>query len=348
MRSPDDPRPTAPSLRARVPGEGARLIPGQGGPGPGRRLVRVNSGSRAAVAVRGRPLTWHRVQRMIAPYVFISPGVVFYLMVTIIPMVWGFWISFHKWSIIWPAHPWVGLGNYTALLSEDLFWTSLRNTAIYTAGVVPVEVAVALMVALLLNTRLRGRSFYRLLYYLPVVTPLSISAVIWQWIYHPHVGLFNWVMRLLRLPTHDWLQEIGTAMLAVIIVAIWSGVGYRMVIFLAALQGIPQTYYEAAMIDGAGRFALFRYITLPLLKPATLFVLVTSIIGSFQVFSIVNVLTQGGPLDSTHVVVYYIYKRAFGDLQFGLAAAMSFVLFAIILVVTAIQWKLIGREVSYE
>jgi len=121
-----------------------------------------------------------------------------------------------------------------------------------------------------------------------------------------------------------------------------------MVIFLAALQGIPQTYYEAAMIDGASGFALFRHITLPLLKPATLFVLVTSVMSSFQVFGLVNVLTQGGPLDATNVVVYYIYKRAFGDLQFGLAAAASFVLFAIILVITAIQWKLVGREVSYE
>jgi len=308
----------------------------------------MNPGSSAVVAVRRRPFTWHRLQKLVAPYVFISPGVIFYLMVTIIPMIWGFWISFHKWSIIWPAHPWVGLANYRALLTEDLFWTSLRNTAVYTAGVVPVEVALALMVALLLNTKLRGRGIFRLLYYLPVVTPLSISAVIWQWIYHPHVGLLNWLMRVLRLPTHDWLQEIGTAMLAVVIVGIWSGVGYRMVIFLAALQGIPQTYYEAAMIDGASGFALFRHITLPLLKPATLFVLVTSVMSSFQVFSLVNVLTQGGPLDATNVVVYYIYKRAFGDLQFGLAAAASFVLFAIILVITAIQWKLVGREVSYE
>lgn len=308
----------------------------------------MNPGSSAAVAVRRRPFTWHRLQKLVAPYVFISPGVIFYLMVTIIPMIWGFWISFHKWSIIWPAHPWVGLANYRALLTEDLFWTSLRNTAVYTAGVVPVELALALMVALLLNTKLRGRGIFRLLYYLPVVTPLSISAVIWQWIYHPHVGLLNWLMRVLRLPTHDWLQEIGTAMLAVVIVGIWSGVGYRMVIFLAALQGIPQTYYEAAMIDGASGFALFRHITLPLLKPATLFVLVTSVMSSFQVFSLVNVLTQGGPLDATNVVVYYIYKRAFGDLQFGLAAAASFVLFAIILVITAIQWKLVGREVSYE
>lgn len=306
------------------------------------------SAASSGAALRGGRYTWHRFQKAVAPYVFISPGVVFYLMVTIIPMVWGFWISFHKWSIIWPAHPWVGLKNYAALISDSLFWTSLRNTAVYTAGVVPVEVVIALMVALLLNTKLKGRSFYRLLYYLPVVTPLSISAVIWQWIYHPHYGLLNWIMRVLHLPTRDWLLELGTAMLAVIIVAIWAGVGYRMVIFLAALQGIPQTYYEAAMIDGAGRFQLFRYITLPLLKPATLFVLVTSVISSFQVFSIINVLTQGGPLDSTHVVVYYIYKRAFGDLQFGVAAAMSFVLFAIILVVTAIQWKLIGREVSYE
>lgn len=269
-------------------------------------------------------------------------------MVTIVPMITGFWMSFHNWSIIRPTQPWVGLANYRKLLADPLFWTSMKNTLTYSLGVVPLQMVLALLVALLLNTGIKGKKFFRLLYYLPVITPLSIAAVIWTWMYHPNLGIFNQIVSLIGLQPQDWLGDPNWAMFSVILVAIWSGIGYRMVVYLAALQGIPRTYYEAAAIDGAGRWDAFRYITLPLLKPTTLYILVTSVISSFQVFGLINVLTGGGPLDATQVVVSYIFKRAFGDLQFGLAAAMSFVLFGIILVITVIQWKFLGREVTYE
>jgi len=189
---------------------------------------------------------------------------------------------------------------------------------------------------------------FRLLYYLPVVTPLSIAAVIWQWIYHPQMGLLNAALSTFGVAPRNWLGDPQIAMLSVIIVAIWAGLGYKMVIFLAALQGIPESYYEAAMIDGANRLDLFRHITLPLLRPTMLYVFITSLIGSFQVFGLVNVLTGGGPLDATNVLVMHIYRRAFSDYQFGEASAMSFVLFAIILLFTLVQWKVMGREVSYD
>lgn len=299
-------------------------------------------------SVEKRGYRAYRFQRNAAPYMFILPGTVFYLMVTIIPMIVGFWMSFHNWTIIRPTKPWVGLANYQKVLANPVFWTAMKNTLIYTAGVVPFQMALALLAAVLLNTRIRGRTFFRLLYYLPVVTPLSIAAVIWTWIYNPNLGLLNWFLRSLGFAGRDWLGDPKIAMFSVIVVAIWSGLGYRMVIFLAALQGIPETYYEAAMIDGAGRFDLFRFITMPLLKPATLYVLITSVIGSFQVFGLVNVLTGGGPLDATNVLVMWIHRRAFGDYQFGEAAAASFVLFTLVLAVTAVQWRILGREVSYE
>jgi len=296
----------------------------------------------------GRKYRIYRLQKASAPYIFILPGVVFYLMVTIVPMITGFWMSFHNWSIIRPTQPWVGLANYRKLLADPLFWTSMKNTLTYSIGVVPLQMVLALLVALLFNTGIKGKKYFRLLYYLPVITPLSIAAVIWTWMYHPNLGIFNQIVSLIGLQPQDWLGDPNWAMFSVILVAIWSGIGYRMVVYLAALQGIPRTYYEAAAIDGAGRWDAFRYITLPLLKPTTLYILVTSVISSFQVFGLINVLTGGGPLDATQVVVSYIFKRAFGDLQFGLAAAMSFVLFGIILVITVIQWKFLGREVTYE
>lgn len=296
----------------------------------------------------GRKYRMYRLQKASAPYIFILPGVAFYLMVTIVPMITGFWMSFHNWSIIRPTQPWVGLANYRKLLADPLFWTSMKNTLTYSVGVVPLQMVLALLVALLLNTGIKGKKFFRLLYYLPVITPLSIAAVIWTWMYHPNLGVFNQIVSIIGLQPQDWLGDPNWAMFSVILVAIWSGIGYRMVVYLAALQGIPRAYYEAAAIDGAGRWDAFRYITLPLLKPTTLYILVTSVISSFQVFGLINVLTGGGPLDATQVVVSYIFKRAFGDLQFGLAAAMSFVLFGIILLITVIQWKFLGREVTYE
>ncbi|HPZ12840.1 MAG TPA: sugar ABC transporter permease [Bacillota bacterium] len=295
-----------------------------------------------------RKYKWYRFQKASAPYIFILPGVVFYLMVTIVPMITGFWMSFHNWNIIRPTQPWVGLANYRKLFADPLFWTAMKNTLTYSIGVVPLQMILALLVALLLNTGIKGKKFFRLLYYLPVITPLSIAAVIWTWIYHPNLGIFNQIVKFIGLAPQDWLGDPAWAMFSVILVAIWSGIGYRMVVYLAALQGIPRSYYEAAEIDGAGSWDAFRYITFPLLRPTTLYILVTSVISSFQVFGLVNVLTGGGPLDATQVVVSYIFKRAFGDLQFGLAAAMSFVLFGIILIITLIQWKFLGKEVTYE
>ena len=311
--------------------------------------MRIGEGGIIAVS-RGKQLSneLYKLQRKVAPYGFILPGTAFYLMVTIMPMFMGLWMSLHRWNILRTRQTFIGLENYASVLTNPVFWEALKNTLIYTVGVVPVQIGLALIVALLLNAEIRGRTIFRLLYYLPVVTPLSIAAVIWQWIYHPQMGLLNAALSTFGVAPRNWLGDPKIAMFSVIIVAIWAGLGYKMVIFLAALQGIPESYYEAAMIDGANKLDLFRHITLPLLRPTTLYVFITSLISSFQVFGLVNVLTGGGPLDATNVLVMHIYRRAFSDYQFGEASAMSFVLFAIILVFTLVQWKVMGREVSYD
>lgn len=290
----------------------------------------------------------YRVQRQSAPYLFVAPAVIFYLIVTVIPMVMGFWMSLHRWNIIGRRQIWLGLGNYVALFHDPSFWRSLYNSLVYAAGVVPAELVGGLLVAVLLNSGLRLRTFYRLIYYLPVITPVAVAAVIWMWIYDPYYGIFTWAVRTVGLSSRDWLNDTRTAMMAVMIVAVWGGIGFRMVVFLAALQGIPSTFYEAARIAGADTWQLFRAITLPLLKPAVLFVLITSFISSLQVFPLINILTGGGPLDATRVVVYDIFDRAFGDMRFGAAAAMSFMLFAVIMIISLLQWRFLGRDVTYE
>jgi len=210
-----------------------------------------------------------------------------------------------------------------------------------------VTMAAALGLALLLNRRRGGERVLRTVVFLPFVTSAVAIAIVWQWMFNPDFGLVNYALRLLHLPAFDWLGSPHTALLAIILVTVWTQVGYQMVVFLAGLQGIPQSYYDAALVDGATPWKRFRHVTLPLLRPVVLFVLVTGIISGFQVFTLVYMMTEGGPLHSTDVIVYRIYQTAWEFLRFGSASAMALVLFGILLAVTAVQFKLLGRRVEY-
>jgi multiple sugar transport system permease protein len=205
----------------------------------------------------------------------------------------------------------------------------------------------ALSVALLMHKRLKGISILRALYFLPSVTSFVAIALVWIWIYHPVFGAANFFLSLLGLPAIQWLNSASTAMVSVIIFSIWMGLGYQMVIFLAGLQGIPEEYYEVARIDGASSWKRFCYITAPLLKPTTFFILVTSLISSFQVFTTIYMMTAGGPVGSTDVIVYHIYKAAWEQLRMGYASAMSWVLFVIIMIATWLQFRLAGKHFDY-
>lgn len=263
------------------------------------------------------------------------------------PIVAGFVISFFRWDIITPPE-FIGLGNYQGLIRDDFFWKALRNTLYYVVGSIPPAIALALLLALALNQPLRGRAIFRTVYFIPVVSSTVAIAVLWGWMYNTQIGLFNYLLSFLGLPRIPWISSETWAMPAVIIMSVWKGLGYNMILFLAGLQGIPEDYYEAAKIDGASAFRRFRDITLPLLSPTTFLVAILAIISSFQVFEQTYILTGGGPSSSTLTVVLMIFLRGFQDFRMGYASALAYILFAIVFMVTLLQWRLQRRWVHYD
>jgi multiple sugar transport system permease protein len=261
-------------------------------------------------------------------------------------LLFSLYLSFHQWNVVSAAKPFIGWENFQILFADRAFWNALKNTAIYSLYV-PVGMAVSLAVALMMNQKIRGVNFLRTLFFLPSVSSFVAIALVWQWMYHPQFGLTNYLLSWLGLPPLNWLRDPSTALFAIMLMSIWMGIGYQMVIFLAGLQNIPSEFYEAALTDGANAWQRFWKITLPLLMPTTFFILVTSLIGSFQVFAFVYVMTEGGPLHSTDVVVYHIYQNAWEYLKMGYASAMSWVFFLIIMAATWIQFKLLGKKMQY-
>lgn len=279
-------------------------------------------------------------------YLFMGPSFIHLFLFFIGPMAFILYLAFHQWNIVDPVKPFIGLKNFVDLFRDDLFWGALKNTLLYTLHV-PVAMALSLGIAALLNQEIRGVTLWRTIFFLPAVTSYVAVAMVWQWMYHPHFGFINYLLNFLGLGPYPWLTSPTTALLSIMIMAVWIQIGYQMVIFLAGLQSIPLHYYEAAIIDGASGWQRFRRITLPLLKPTTFFVLVTSVISSFQVFTSVFVMTEGGPSRSTDVAVYHVYQQGWEYLKMGYASAMALVLLAIILVVTLIQFKFLGKQVDY-
>ena len=286
---------------------------------------------------------------LLSALAFLSPSLIALLIFTYIPVGWAFNLSFTSWEARSTSAAFVGLQNYATTLSEPEFWNAFKNTVYFTAIKIPLDMVLALGVALLLNQKLRGISFFRMAYFLPVITSVVAVAAIWRVLYNPSFGLLNSLLESLGLSAQRWLRDPNLAMPSVVFVALWKGLGYNIVIFLAGLQGISRIYYEAAEIDGASPWQRFRFITLPLLSPVTFFVLVVGIINSFKVFSLIHVLVpDGGPLNSAEVIVFYLYRLAFQEFKFGQAAAVSFILFAVVLFITYIQRRFIEPKVNYE
>jgi ABC-type sugar transport system permease subunit len=279
-------------------------------------------------------------------WVFLSPAALHLAVFAFMPIAFAAYLSFHRWSPIDPVKPFVGLDNFTALARDPLVWISLRNTLLYSLHV-PVAMAIALGLALALQRQSRGAKIARTVFFLPYVSSVVAIALVWQWMYNADFGLLNYLLSIVGLAPVDWLGSPRTALVAVMIVSIWVQVGYQMVVFLAGLQGIPQVYQDAARVDGASAWQRFRHVTLPLLRPVTLFVLVTGVITSFQVFTLIYVLTDGGPLHATDVLVYRIYQMAWEFLQFGGASALSLVLLILLLGATWVQFRMLGRRVDY-
>lgn len=255
-----------------------------------------------------------------------------------LPLIIAFFVSLQEWSLAGETS-FVGFQHYVSLWNDENFRRALYNTAYYVIGTVPVGIALGLLFALALENRLvRFKSLFRTLYFLPVVSSMVAVATVWNWIYNPVFGLLNSVTTSLGLGRYGWLADPQMAMPAIMIMSIWKNIGYNMVIYIAGLKGVPESYYEAAAIDGASKIRMFLHITLPLLRPVTFFLIVMGIINSFQVFDQVYVMSQGQLKDSTNVLVFYLYHKAFNEMNMGYASAVGYYIFVIIMTFTAIQF----------
>lgn len=286
------------------------------------------------------------------PYVFIAPAVIILTVFSIVPIIVAFLISFTdldlKGLADWSNVSFIGLENYSKLISDDLFHKSIYNTFFYVIIGVPLVIVFSLGIALLLNY---GTSklftVFRGVYYMPSITNIIAVAVIWGFLYNTEYGLFNYLLSLMDVEKIPWLGEPTIAKLSLIVLAVWKGIGINMIIFLAALQGIPKSYYEAAEMDGANRWQVLFNVTIPLLRYATFFVTVTTLIGWLQFFEEPFVMTNGGPLDGTISMALFIYQKGFQFSEFGYAAAGSFILFVFIIIITLVQFKIRKSDTEY-
>ncbi len=280
-------------------------------------------------------------------WVLVSPWIIGFVIFTLGPMIASFLLSFTKYDLA--TIKFVGGENYRRILTEDpLFWKALTNTALYVLFTVPLGVAGSLLIALLLNQPVRGQRLFRTLFYLPSLVPAVASALLWQWVFNADNGILNQALGWFGLPNIEWLQDERYTLGAFVMMSLWGIGGQRMVIFLAGLQGIPDSYYEAATLDGAGPMAKFRHITIPSLSPVILFNVVLGLIGAFQIFTSAYIMTGGGPNNASLFYSLYLFRNAFEYFKLGKASALAWILFAILLVFTLIQFRLSKKWVHYE
>jgi ABC-type sugar transport system permease subunit len=293
--------------------------------------------------------TWRFRFRGSGTYLYLLPSLAFLVLFTYYPIGFSAYLSLFRWNVLTPEKIFVGAENYLALWREPLFWLVLRNNLFYALGTIPTTMALALFLAVLVNQKLgTARSIYRIALFYPTMIPMVAAAMLWVWIFNPGIGLFNYYTSFLGLPRPEWLYDRHWALPAIIIMSIWKNFGYFMLIYLAALQGIPADLHEAASIEGAGAWRRFWGITFPLLAPASLFVFVVAIISSFQVFDQVFVMTQGGPADQTNVLVFYIWQHAFRFWDIGMGATLTTVFICLLLALIVVVFRYVGRRVYYE
>jgi len=279
-------------------------------------------------------------------YLFLLPQFLGLVCFVLGPVLASLFLSFSEWNLVAPPQ-WIGLENYRVSLQTAVFWQTWRNTIYYVVASVSGSVFLSLALALALNEKLRGVTLYRGIYFLPVVTSAVAVSIVWRWLYNPEFGLFNALLTAVGLPTLPWLNSLQWAMPSVVIMSVWQTLGYNMVIFLAGLQGIGNHFYEAAEIDGATAWQRFRFITLPLLSPTTFFIFVTAIIGAFQAFNQIYIMTNGGPANATRVILLHIYILAFRLFKIGEASAVSWALFLILFCLTLVNFFVARKWVHY-
>ncbi|MEH6988695.1 carbohydrate ABC transporter permease [Cytobacillus firmus] len=303
------------------------------------KSIEVKEGRKHLAAKRSK---W---KQKLTPIGFMSPVLLIFSLFLFFPVLFAFFMSFHQWGMIGTPE-FVGVENYVRLFKDPLFWISIKNTLIFSLSV-PLKVAIALFIAVLLNQKIRGLGFYRAAFFFPVVLSMVVVGLVWQWMFSPSYGFINYVLEKLGLPLQNMLIDSDQAMIVLIIVSIWKGLGSNLLLFLAGLQAIPSSVYEAAEIDGANSWQKFWHITVQLLKPTTLFVLIITLIGSFKIFDLAYVITGGGPGTSTMVLVHYIYQEAFQRFDMGYASAAAYVFFIILFILTLVQMRVFKSDSEF-
>jgi multiple sugar transport system permease protein len=279
-------------------------------------------------------------------WAFVTPGVVIILLFGAVPIVWSALMSFQRSNLLSPSTPYVGLKNYRQLARDPVVAQALQHTLIYTVLFVPGTMLVGLFLAVAMNRKIRFIAFYRTAAYATMAISTISEAIVFIWLFAPSYGVVNYFLGRVGVPPQQFLNSPSQALYVIVIMTIWGWTGFSVVIYLAALQGVPETLMEAAAIDGATPWRTFRRITLPLLSPASLFLAVWLTINALQLFDEVYLSTQGGPLNATTVLVYYLYTQAFQDFNFGYASAIAYVLFLIIIVITVVQFR-VGRRFTH-
>lgn len=281
------------------------------------------------------------------PYLFLLPGFALYALVLLYPIVRAFQISLYDWKILPGAvSKFVGLHNYGRALHDPVFWHALGNSGVYMLATVPAQIALGLLVAVLLDARMPARALFRVLYYLPVVTSWVVVSLLFRYLFSSDTGLANWVLQQGHVVDHNvnWLQQRWPAMIVISLLGVWKGIGWSMVIFLAALQSVPRELHEAAAIDGANAWGRFRSVSLPTIRATVLFVAIMLVIGGFNVFISVYLMTKGGPAGETEVLLTYMYRQAFDFLDFGYGSALAFMLMTIVLGLSLVQMRLFRKR----
>ncbi|WP_022884923.1 carbohydrate ABC transporter permease [Glaciibacter superstes] len=313
---------------------------------PDRAAARSGRVSPDPALRKRRPLSY-RQRDQIAGYIFVAPQVLGILAFVLIPLGLIGYFSVHEWNVLAGSFTFVGAENFERLFTDPELVPVLQATGVFSVGLVVFNLVLALLLAVMLNRKARAMTFYRTLFFSPVVVSLVAWTIVWGFLLQDDGGI-NGILQLVGIEGPNWLREGPTAMASVIIVQVFKNVGLNMVLFLAALQGVPQEIQEAARVDGANARTLFTRITVPLISPTILLTFIITIVGSLQVFAQVAVLTQGGPGISTTVLVYYLYQQAFLFGRFGYGSVLAIVLFAIVLILTVVQWQLRKKWVFYE
>lgn len=296
---------------------------------------------------RGSRLKWRKAGDLLAPYLLIFPSISFLSVFVLLPLMMTLALSFTDWNLISIDFNWVAFENYKKLFHDRGFWEVVGNTFVFGGFSVGLTIVFALGLAVLLDKKIRGVRFFRSILLLPYITPMVAVSTVWIWLFDQHFGLINWFLGWFGVPQVPWLTKPGWAMAAIIIVKVWKVVGYYTILLIAGMQNIPEHLYEAARIDGAGERHIFYRITLPLLSPYLLFVMIVAIIASFQDFDQVYMMTQGGPVDSTNMLIYYLYQFGFEFFEAGYASSVAMMLFLSLFFITWLQIYISRKWVHY-